>query len=465
MNSIRKNKRGQVIVMFALFVGLLMGFSALAFDLAYAMVVRAELITALDAAALSAIRYVPDGQTAMTLAANRTFTANLPPGKLAIVNPVLSPPVVTTVNGGIDVAITATADAPTYFARWFGKEAITINAEAQTSRRDRNVILVLDYSISVSSVLNDIKNGAKAFVNSFSETADKVGLVVFSTSGRILYTPQSPFKSGMNTQINTLAAENYTNYGSGLYWAYRALLELNDPLKAEKLNEIVFFTDGEANYFPAQFDVQTGTGRCSSSPARGVFGCTSGYCTGSITNTGYFPNRIFNYTAANMPNDPTVVSNCSNQNQSDGKRVVKGFATRWYPDKTSNNIDILPAGVPMAGYKNMNPTLTGSVTDNNWPSNSLRQDLAKNIADNIARGIRQDPAFDIRIHSIGFNGSGGLDLSLLERIANCEGCPNVSTADANDTSQSKGRYVSANNSADLMDAFLDVAGYIARITY
>jgi Flp pilus assembly protein TadG len=140
MGYIRKKARGQIIVLFTLFVGFLMGFSALAFDVGYAMIVRAELITALDAAALAAIRYVPDGQSAMTNAANRTFVANLPLGKLAIKNPTLTPPVSTTVNGGIDVSLSATADAPTFFARWFGRDKITINAAATTSRRDRNVI-------------------------------------------------------------------------------------------------------------------------------------------------------------------------------------------------------------------------------------------------------------------------------------------------------------------------------------
>ena len=62
--KIRQKLRGQILVMMTLFVGFLMGFSALAFDLAYAMVIRAELITALDAAALAAIRFVPDGEDA-----------------------------------------------------------------------------------------------------------------------------------------------------------------------------------------------------------------------------------------------------------------------------------------------------------------------------------------------------------------------------------------------------------------
>ncbi|MDA0206718.1 MAG: VWA domain-containing protein [Acidobacteria bacterium] len=461
MHSTRKKTRGQIIVLFTLFVGFLMGFSALAFDVGYAMIVRAELITALDAAALAAIRYVPDGQTAMTNAANRTFEANLPAGKLAIKNPVLTTPVSTTVNGGIDVSLTASADAPTFFARWFGRDVIRINASATTSRRDRNVILVLDYSLSVNPVIGDIRAGAKAFVNSFSETADKVGLVVFSTSGSILVPPQSPFKTTLNNQIDTIGGEFYTDHAMGLYWAYRALLELNDPLKADKLNEIVFFTDGNANWFPGQFLVRTsGSGRCSSSPIRGVFGRNDG------GSGAYYADRFFSYTAPAPNGRPPLAPGCTGLSQ--GDRALQYIQPNWVPDPSPTYGAIVPGGVAMAGFANSNPNLgdsTPTATYTYQPSDTRREQIARNVTDNLARAIRQDPAFDIRIHSIGYNGDAGLNLAVLERIANCQDCPNVSASDANDTSQSKGRFVAASNAADLIDAFLDVAGYIARITY
>jgi Flp pilus assembly protein TadG len=454
-------RQGQIIVLFTLFVGFLMGFSALAFDLAYAMIVRAELVTALDAAALAAIRYVPDGQAAMTNAANRTFNANLPSGKLAIKNPVLTPPVSTTGNGGIDVTLSATADAPTFFAKWFGRDVIAINASTTTSRRDRNVILVLDYSLSVNPVLSEIRDGAKAFVNSFSESADKVGLVAFSTSGSIMVPPQSPFKTTLNNAIDGITGEYYTDHSMGLYWAYRALLELNDPLKADKMNEIVFFTDGNANWFPGQFLVRKGSGRCSSSPVRGVFGIG-----GSGWGGSYYADRILSYTAPAPNGRPPLAAGCSGQSQ--GNQVLQYIQPTWVPDPSPTYGAIVPGGVSAAGFANASPNLGDSTPTSTYtydPSDALREQIAQNVTDNLARAIRQDPAFDIRIHSIGYDGDAGLNVAVLERIANCEDCLNVAAADANDTSQSKGRFVYASNSAELMDAFLDVAGYIARITY
>jgi hypothetical protein len=54
-----------------------------------------------------------------------------------------------------------------------------VAARSTSARRDRNVILVLDYSGSVQPVLGD----------SFSDTSDQVGLVIFSTAGRRLHRP------------------------------------------------------------------------------------------------------------------------------------------------------------------------------------------------------------------------------------------------------------------------------------
>ena len=122
----------------------------------------------------------------------------------------------------------------------------------------------------------------------------------------------------------------------------------------------------------------------------------------------------------------------------------------------------------MLGFANGNPNLGDSAPTSTYtydPPRALREQIAENVTDNLSRAIWQDPAFDIRIHSIGFDGDAGLNLAVLQRMANCESCASVAAADANDTSQSKGRFVYAANSADLMDAFLDVAGYIARITY
>jgi hypothetical protein len=71
---------------------------------------------------------------------------------------------------------------------------------------------------------------------------------------------------------------------------------------------------------------------------------------------------------------------------------------------------------------------------------------------------------NIRIHTIGYEGNDPLQYDVLERLANCDGCTQVDPSDAAGVTQSKGRFVAALNQDDLLSAFLDVAGFIGRIT-
>ncbi|MDA0207397.1 MAG: VWA domain-containing protein [Acidobacteria bacterium] len=443
-------RSGQILILFTLFIGFLMGFAAIAFALAYAMVVRTQLVTALDSATLAAIRAVPQGNAVMQQASQRAFDANLPSGRLLTLNPTLSAPNVTTSAGVVSVQFTASVDAPMFFARWFGRDRMIVSAQSTSARRDRNVILVLDYSGSVQPVLPDIREAAKVFVDSFSDTSDQVGLVIFSTAGRIEYAPQKPFKSDLQTAIDNIQPEFLTNHAAGLYWAYRALLELNDPLKSSKMNEIVFFTDGRANWFPGNFNVKVGGGsnQCASSPVSGVYGITSG--------NPHYRNRVLSLQAAASPGAPPITPLCPNWVR--GQNALQSIQPLWTPPASPTAGSIFPTGVSLSGFRDSAPNF--NQTD---PSNAWRENIAANSVDNLARLIRQDTNLNIRIHTIGYQGTDPLQYDVLERLANCDGCTRVDPNDAIDATQAKGRFVAALNQDDLLSAFLDVAGFIGRI--
>jgi len=435
-----------------LFIGFLFGMSALAFDIGFAMLVRAKLVSAVDAATMAAIRFVPQGVGPMQAAAQRTFQANLPAGLLLTKNPAITTPVMTPVNGAIEVRVTGSAEVPMFFARIFGKESLTVNAGTTTARRDRNIMLILDYSGSVGPVLGDIKTAAKAFVNSFSDQYDNVGLAVFSRSASLYQAPQKPFKTNLNTAIDAIQTGNLTNHASGLYYAYRALLDLNDPIKNLKNNEIVFFTDGRANHFPAQFNI-TAAANCpgavldtSVNPpvpfVSGVFGTQ----TGTVWSLLAPPPTT-------SPGNPATTPDCAGWNSA----WRQSIRPTWFPPNSLNGTPIAPLGVPMAGFKNVAPPL---VTLNN----ARRREIAANVVDNLARAVRRDVNLQARIHTIGYEGTGVVLSDIMERLANCDGCTNVAAADAADTTQKKGRFVTATSADELLTAFLDVAGFIGRIT-
>ena len=70
----------------------------------------------------------------------------------------------------------------------------------------------------------------------------------------------------------------------------------------------------------------------------------------------------------------------------------------------------------------------------------------------------------VRLHAIGYEGNEALELDVLERIANCKDCTRVDPADGNDPNQANGRLVMARRQEELLQAFLDIAGFIGRIT-
>jgi hypothetical protein len=230
-----------------------------------------------------------------------------------------------------------------------------------------------------------------------------------------------------------------------MYYAYRSLLELNDPLKDFKSNEIVFFTDGNMNWFPGRFNVQVGP--CTQATVDGVWG---------ITGSSYYTNRVLSLLAPPSPGRPPVVAECPGWSQ--GTNALLSIQPIWYPEASPTAGAIFPTGINLAGYRNQTPALTNNL------SKAQRETLAANVIDNLSRGVRQDQFLKPRIHTIGYEGNSALDLDVLERMANCGGCSLVDPADAADPNQAEGKFVLATSSDELMQAFLEISGFIGRIT-
>ena len=139
MHSKRNSKNGQIIILFAVCVVLLMGAAGMAMDLIYAYVVSARLRTAVDAAAFTAVR---GDENALDATAQNTFNANFPSGHLNTLSSSLAPLDVS----GDDVTCSGTASLPTYFLRFFGYSNLNVGARA-IIRRDGTgipVALVID---------------------------------------------------------------------------------------------------------------------------------------------------------------------------------------------------------------------------------------------------------------------------------------------------------------------------------
>ena len=445
----RRFRRGQILFLFVLLVPVLFGFAGLAFDAVVALIVKAHLVTTIDASALSGLRAIPKGDAAVVAVVDRTFNANFPEGWLMTISRSYSGPTVENVLGGQKVTVTGTARAPTFFMGLFGVTQVDVNAIAVAVRRDVNLVLVLDYSGSLEDELPDVKQAAKAFVEAFDDGDDQLGLATFSTAGRLDYPPQGNFAIGMNTQIDAIQTVWSTNFSLGLWLAYKALLDLPDPEKQEKYNAIVFFTDGEPTSFTGLFPVNTDCttttctwwGGCTTTP---VPCCDSSPLAGvlsGVNGNSYDASGLYNKDApaAPVPGEE-VLAACTMDSANDVEDLVLSIPDAWYP----NGIGIAPA---ISIYGGPNSVSTGSLSSSNL------RDIAENMQIATAEVARQDP-LDITIFAIGL---GDVDQTALRRVAND---PNSAFYNPD---QAEGKFIYADDVDDLLKAFKETAGSVARL--
>jgi von Willebrand factor type A domain. len=436
-------------VLFVLILPLLLGFVALAVDVVYAFMVKAALVTAVDASALAGARAIVNGQTAVGAAVDRTFHANLPSNYIVTGTPLYTlTPIAVEADGSRSITVTGTARSPSFFMGVLGYSGWDVRAYAKGGRRDINIMLVLDRSGSLvdAGAWDDVQAAAGFFVQQFDDAHDKVGLVGFGTNSKLDYSPQTSFKTSLVSTINNMQSRhgNATNSALGLYLAYDALRTLNDTSRE---NVMVLFTDGNSSAFPAQFDVDTAVGhspRCTSTPKDGVeMSDPSGYSIWGIVTLqptsapGIWPTP-----------DYSDISGCTGMDDPyygvawNGPLLVTRFRDTWIPPIGS------AAPVPVSIYNSVHPSVypTGTLDGGNILN------ITENMLLNVAQSARQDP-LTIRIMVIGLGAS--VNTATLQRVANA--------APYTVSGQRVGLYVYAPTSTQLMDAFRQVASSISHL--
>lgn len=295
MNSLRKysnsgSQRGQIFPMFALFLVVMMLFLAMAIDLGYAYVTKANLSKALDAAALRGMLSISQGTTQAAAIAQSVFAANYQTSgrDSGTVTPTVTftpnPPVagqLTTIN------VSASTSINTFFARILPNlSTLTVGDTAQSTRANVMLSLVLD----VSGSMND-NGGAQAlppavqdFISYFSNTLDQASVSTFSD-----FASPVPNATGLALDLNmehnfTSDVTNLTNsmsgnFGGGTYsqggldraafqlcgWAVPGVYPYaaTCPVVTNTTKVVVFFTDGWAN---SNQDVLNGPGCPANTP-------------------------------------------------------------------------------------------------------------------------------------------------------------------------------------------------------
>jgi Flp pilus assembly protein TadG len=266
----RENQRGMAIFFYATMLIFVVGCVGLAVDVGTIYMIRARLVAAVDAAALAAGRSVNLANTVQTATTNASttatqfFNANFPANYF---NSIGSPTVTPTFtqepdangnpNGVLDIQVTASVAAPTYFMNVFNVHSINVTATGTASRRGVVLMLVLDMSSSMGSrgtgsSCDAMVAAAQNFVGLFSPF-DQIGLVKFDYTADMVDAPTTNLAQ-VSADIGAINCQNNTATIAALDTAYQQIKNKGLPLA---LNTIVLFTDGSPNGITANFPVRT----------------------------------------------------------------------------------------------------------------------------------------------------------------------------------------------------------------
>lgn len=448
----RPSERGAALVLFTIMlVMVLLPMVGLAIDGSVAYLAHERLVSATDAAALAAARSLNVGEDLTAQEANATtvaqnyFKANFPPGLLNTSNvsaPTLAFTPPSDQNGHKTlVQVKASADVNLYFMGILGHPSATIQASAQTSRREVNVILTLDRSGSMAGVCGIMKNDAISFVNMFVDGRDALGLVTFMGSAHIDEPWSLSFKSGANNiadALKQLQCANNTGSAEALSLAYSQIQDakLKRPWAS---NVIVFFTDGVPNGYMAAplsqpLPPKAGFPLNSSSTCKNVSAAWR-FVPGYIADGG----GIY---------DPTPQSIQSTWSASMNDCPHGGFGTLASAYQFIPETDYY--GNSASGYAAVQRDSSNNIIFSSANSDAV----SKNAADNAARTIRRG---QVTIYVIGLGSNGGVDSTLLKRIANDVSSPIY------DSSLPTGRYYYSPNAGQLGSAFNAIASEILRL--
>lgn len=462
--GVNGGERGASILVFTLMTWLVViPMVGLAIDGAIVFFAQQRLSAAVDAAALAGGRaFTADttasGQSsAIAATVNRYFYANFPAGFLGTKNmslPVI-PPTDDPVTRVRTVKVTAGADVSLYFMPILGYGVTHISAVAQTSRRDINIMMVLDRSGSMGNACNPMKLNAQNFSDGFSNGNDTLGVVTFIATAKVDFPAGKDFKTrtpkNLVQTLSNLACNGSTNSSTALEAAYQEILKNRQP---GTLDVIVFFTDGSPHGFTASLNFKSTT-TCTSPDSTSL----PFYLAGS-------PNRIQSALTAKTGLIQPISMAINSPTDTPGM-TLNGCTVNSI-SALKNQFDGYPAqdqwGNPTAHYAKSTISDNGALATYTLTYNAAGKIditvgnawlISKSTAYSEAQKIRQD---GVRIYTIGLGSNGGVDDVLLREIAN------DLTSDEYSPSQPTGRYAYAADPGQLSAAFNSIKSELLRLS-
>jgi Flp pilus assembly protein TadG len=425
----RDSKSGQLLVVFALFLTVLLLFIGMGVDLGFAYIAKAQLSKAVDAAALAGMSNFYQGSATASNIAAGAFAANFAPGgnKPGYIQTMPVPQLTfsTDAFSNQTLTVSATAVMNTFFIgilpQW---KTLTVADTGQATRAPVVMTLVLDRSGSMDPSGGSTEGGAYLptavinFINVFQDNVDQAAVVTFATTATNDVPIGSPFRAKVASAVNRIASSNLWAGGTFSYGGMTNALTIENsvvvPANQQVIKAVVFFTDGLANM------IQT-TLNCPPNTPWVIGGFDSG--------------TAVDFAPTNLP----ITVDAQTYPESHGGCRFDNYCIKAAPTCCTNASQFL--------------SMDGTM------HNFCRADVTTEATNRVIQIANQMRAAGIYVYSIGLS-DGTLPIEFLQRVANDPDSPTY------DRTLPTGQAVVTDNGANLTQLFQQIAGDILlRLTY
>lgn len=327
---VAKEDSGQILILVAIILPVLLLFTALAVDVGMAYITKANLSKSADAACLTGMKNLWQGHDTATTLAKHIFKANYganPP------EPVVTFP--SDSYGNLQVQVTATTTVPTFFAQ----SALTFWTVSNTAIATRGrlvMALVLDNSGSMG--LNKggpaLKTAVPIFINYFDDSVDYAAMISYDSNASVPVTMRHTFKSLITSAVGNFDFNGATFGTGGTYVASDGPpLTLADNqintiavVSGQNLVRVaVYFTDGKTNTLQDTFSCPASKlinfGGHDSDNGVDVLDPTSGTDWGTIATSGTYKGVLLYGNSLYCKNGSNYVTTFYSQQY----KVQEGF--------------------------------------------------------------------------------------------------------------------------------------------
>jgi len=306
----RKKEKGQIILVFALALPLLILFAAMAIDMGIIYSTKARLSNAVDAAVLTGVKNYSQGTATAQALATDIFNANFganPPTPTFTWCP--SPDCPFT---AVSLTATATTTVNTLFMGYlpgFAQWQVSDTGTATRSNLVMSIILDRSGSMSTDGGGSALQTAVPIFINNFAQGSDYVAMISFASNATLDVPETTQFVTPITNKVNTMSFIGGT-FGTGagtntstcsatscpstnappLSMADYQNNSITFPAGQPEVKVVVYFTDGLMNTIQDTFN-------CTNTPPGPI----------TLNYGGY--DLAYSSPAAFLPTDGTQLAN------------------------------------------------------------------------------------------------------------------------------------------------------------